>query len=53
MKVASRDLVQWQNVLAEQSSPRSRREEKINSVEFSTTTNAEIGDEGRPGVGWW
>ena len=43
-------MIELQSVLAEQSSPWSRREEEVNSVEFLTTTNAGIGDEGRPGA---
>ncbi|MBI4879976.1 MAG: hypothetical protein HY812_11610 [Planctomycetes bacterium] len=42
-----------QTVLAETSSPRSRREEEVNSVEFLTTSNDEVGDEGRPGADRW
>jgi hypothetical protein len=42
--------IEVQSVLAEPSSPWPRREEKVNSVEFPTTTNAGIGDESRPGA---
>ncbi|MBI4882290.1 MAG: hypothetical protein HY812_21910 [Planctomycetes bacterium] len=39
-----------QTALAETSSPRSRRKDETNSVEFLTAKNDEIGDEGRPGA---
>jgi len=42
-----------QTALAESSSSRSRSEAEINSAEFSTTSDAEIGDDGSPGAWGW
>ncbi|MBI4882100.1 MAG: hypothetical protein HY812_20930 [Planctomycetes bacterium] len=53
METRGRDTAAGQTVLAESSPPRSRREEEVNSAEFLTTSNEEIGDEGRPGADPW
>ncbi|MBI4878159.1 MAG: hypothetical protein HY812_00655 [Planctomycetes bacterium] len=53
METGKRHAAAGQTVLAETSSPRSKREEESNSVEFLTTSNDEIGDEGRPGADRW